>query len=141
VSRDVRLEALSVRSDPAKIRDVRIWVSSIARAAGFADDETRDLAVALSEVCSNSHRHAYAGRTDGRIDLEVEVENGGLRLTIRDYGAGFEASEHAAPLPAEPTEGGYGLVLIRSLMDDVKFTNMGVGTRVVLVKHRRPRKE
>jgi anti-sigma regulatory factor (Ser/Thr protein kinase) len=136
----VQLDALSIRSDPARIRDARRWVAAIARSAGFSEGETHELAVALNEACSNSHRHAYGGRTDGRIDLEAEVQDGRLSLTIRDYGAGFDAAKHRAPLPPEPAEGGYGLFLIRRLADDVEFTNMGVGTRVVLVKHRRPRR-
>ena len=136
----VHLDALSIRSDPARIRDARKWVAAIARSAGFSEGETHDLTVALNEVCSNSHRHAYGGRTDGRIDLEAEVERDRLSLTIRDYGTGFDAADHRAPLSPEPAEGGYGLVLIRQLADDVEYTNMGVGTRVVLVKHRRPRK-
>lgn len=136
----VRLEALSIRSDPARIRDARKWVATIARSAGFSEGETHDLAVALSEVCSNSHRHSYGGRIDGRIDLEAEVQAGRLSLTIRDYGAGFDAAKRAGPLPPEPVEGGYGLFLIHQLTDDVEYTNMGVGTRVVLVKKRRPRR-
>ncbi len=139
--REVRLEALSVRSDPARIRDARSWISTIARSAGFSEGETHDLAVALSEVCSNSYRHSYAGRTDGRIDLEAELENGRLRLTIRDYGTAFDATEHDASDPPELSEGGYGLFLIRRLMDEVDYTTMGVGTRVVLVKHRRKERE
>ncbi|MBZ5638919.1 MAG: ATP-binding protein [Acidobacteriia bacterium] len=62
-----RLEALSIRSDPARIRDARTWIAAVARSAGFTEEETHDLAVALSEVCSNSHRHSYRGRTDGRF--------------------------------------------------------------------------
>jgi serine/threonine-protein kinase RsbW len=137
LNREVRVEALSIRSDPARIRDVRSWIGTIARSAGFSEGETHDLAVALSEVCSNSYRHSYSGRTDGRIDLEAELENGQLRLTVRDYGTPFDASEHGEPHPAELSEGGYGLFLIRRLTDEVKYTKMGVGTRVVLVKHRR----
>ncbi len=139
--RDVRLEALSIRSDPARIRDARGWISKIARSAGFTEGETHDLAVALSEICSNSYRHSYGGRTDGRIDLEAELENGTLRLTVRDYGAAFDETERDAPHPPELAESGYGLFLIRSLTDEVQYTRMGVGTRVVLVKQRRQERE
>ncbi len=136
-----RLEAFSIRSDPARIRDARKWVASLARSAGFTEEETHDLTVALSEACSNSHRHSYRGRTDGRIDLEAEVENDRLSVTIRDYGVAFDPSAYRAPLLSEPREGGYGLHLIRNLMDEVQYTDMGVGTRVVLVKRRRPRRQ
>ena len=135
------LEALSIQSEPARIRDARRWVTSIARSAGFSEGETHDVAVALSEVCSNSLRHSYGGRTDGRIDLEARVERGLLRLTVRDYGESFDVAAYRAPMLSEPSEGGYGVYLIRNLMDDVEYTNMGAGTRVVLVKSRRPKGE
>ena len=50
----------------------------------------------------------------------------------------FAPSVLREPLPSEPEEGGYGLHLIRRLTDEVQYTDMGVGTRVVLVKKRRP---
>ncbi len=138
---EVRVEALSIRSDPARIRDVRSWIATIARSAGFSEGDTHDLAVALSEVCSNSYRHSYGGRTDGRIDLEAELSSGRLRLTVRDYGAAFEATGGDAPCSPELAEGGYGLFLIRALTDEVNYTKLGVGTRVVLVKLRRKESE
>ena len=139
--REVRVEALSIRSDPARFRDARSWIATIARSAGFSEGETHDLSVALSEVCSNAFRHSYGERTDGRIDLEAELENGRLSLTVRDYGVTFDLPEDDGSQPPELAEGGYGLFLIRRLTDDVKYTQMGVGTRVVLVKRRRPEGE
>jgi serine/threonine-protein kinase RsbW len=133
-----RTDAFSIRSDPARIRDARKWVAAIARSAGFTEEETHDLTVALNEVCSNSHRHSYCGRKDGRIDLEAEADEERVRITVRDYGVAFAPSDREKPLPSEPGEGGYGLHLIRSLTDEVRYTDMGVGTRVVLVKKRRP---
>lgn len=133
-----RLEVLSIRSDPARFRDVRGWLERIARAAGLDARQAHETALALNEVCANVHRHAYAGSRDGRIDLSAESDpaTGTLRLTVRDYGQPFDVE--AVPEPsAEPQEGGYGVFLIRSLMDRVEFTNMGIGTRVVLVKTRK----
>lgn len=130
------LEVMSIRSDPERFRDVRAWLLARARAAGLSGSQAQDAALAVNEVCANIHRHAYGGKRDGRIDLSAEADAaaGTLRLTVRDYGISFDV--HAVPLPpAEPQEGGYGVFLIRSLMDEVEFTNMGIGTRVVLVKN------
>jgi serine/threonine-protein kinase RsbW len=137
-----RLEVLSVRSDPARFREVRGWLERIARAAGLDARAAQETALAVNEVCANVHRHAYGGDRDGRIDLSAESDpvSGTLRLTVRDYGTPFDASDLKSPEPEsamEPQEGGYGVFLIRSLMDRVEFTNMGIGTRVVLVKTRK----
>jgi serine/threonine-protein kinase RsbW len=131
-------EVLSIRSDPARFREVRVWLEGIALGLGLDAREAHETALAVNEVCANVHRHAYGGSKDGRIDLcaEADAAAGTLRLTIRDYGVAFDV--HAVPPPsAEPQEGGYGVFLIRSLMDRAEFTNMGIGTRVVLVKNRR----
>lgn len=132
------LEVLSIPSDPARFRDVRGWLERIARAAGLDRRAAQETALAVNEVCANVHRHAYGGSRDGRIDLSAESDrtSGRLRLTVRDYGVPFDVEAVPAP-SAEPQEGGYGVFLIRSLMDHVEFTNMGIGTRVVLVKTRK----
>ena len=130
------LQVLATPSNPERFREVRTWLLGIARGAGLDEAEAQEAALALNEVCANIHRHAYGGRTDGRIDLSAEADpgSGTLRLTVRDYGFSFDV--HAVPPPSvEPQEGGYGVFLIRSLMDEVEFTNMGIGTRVVLVKN------
>ena len=128
---------LSIRSDPERIRDARSWLSEIARKAGFTDVQIHELALALSEACANVHRHAYAGRTEGRIDIQVEVETERLQLAVRDYGRSFDVRVHTPPTLDEPMEGGYGLYLMSRLMDAVHYDDMGVGTRVVMVKNRR----
>ncbi len=135
-----RLE-VSIRSDPFAIRVARSWVRGVAEEAGLDDAEARDLAVALSEVCSNAHRHSYGGRTDGRIDLRADVTEGRVEITVRDYGVAFDESAYREPELSEPTEGGYGVFLIRSLTDEVQFTDTGAGTQVVLVKMRRRSQE
>jgi serine/threonine-protein kinase RsbW len=135
---DARFEALSIRSDPMKIRDARRWLASIAEQEGFCEDATREVAVALSEACANVHRHAYSGRSDGRIDVEVEVLRETMRVSVRDYGETFDPSSCPLPNLARPGEGGYGIFLMKSLMDHVEYVTTGVGTRVVMVKCRRP---
>ena len=133
---EASLEVMSIPSDPERFREVRAWLLEIARVAGLPGPQAHDAALAVSEVCANIHRHAYAGNRYGRIDLSAEADAaaGTLRLTVRDYGVSFDVS--SVPHPSgEPQEGGYGVFLIRSLMDQVEFTNMGIGTRVVLVKN------
>ena len=132
------LEVMSIRSDPARFREVRVWLERIARGLGLDAREAREAALAVNEVCANVYRHAYGGSKEGRIDLSAETDlaAGTLRLTVRDYGVAFDVNAVPAP-SSEPQEGGYGVFLIHNLMDRVEFTNMGIGTRVVLVKHRR----
>jgi serine/threonine-protein kinase RsbW len=131
------LEALTIRSDPARFREARLWIAEIAARNGFTEADAHDLSLALNEACANAHAHAYRGRTDGRIDLRVEAGPGHVRLTVRDYGIPFDPSKYAPPDLDRAREGGYGVYLIRKLMDEVEYRNTGVGTCVVMDKRRR----
>jgi serine/threonine-protein kinase RsbW len=136
---EASLEVMTIPSDPERFREVRAWLLEVARAAGLPGREAHDAALAVNEICANIHRHAYAGNRNGRIDLSAEsdVAVGRLRLTVRDYGVTFDALS-VPPPSTDLQEGGYGVFLVKSLMDEVEWTNMGIGTRVVLVKNVKP---
>ena len=129
--------SIAFESDPARFRQVREWLAAIARRAGLDDGATHDLQVALSEACANAHRHAYAGRRDGRIEIEVRGDAEALEIRVRDFGCRFDPEEIPEPELADPREGGYGLFLMRNLMDDVRFAVEGEGTEVVMTKRLR----
>ena len=127
-----RLEVMAVRSNPLKFRDVRRWVARAMQDAGFGERASLDLAMAANEACANIHRHAYKGRSDGRIDLEMEIGAEVLRLRIRDYGGRFDLAGYSPPDLAEPAESGYGLFLMKALTDRVEFSSSGIGTEVLM---------
>ncbi len=131
------MERLSITSDPVLFRKARLWAADLAREAGLGEDDIRDLEVALSEACSNAHRHAYRGRTDGRLELTVDRAEGMITVAVRDYGGAFDARAYRAPQLGEPAEGGYGLFLMRRLVDEIELLNMDPGVQVILRKRRR----
>ncbi len=132
---DVLLEKRGITSDPAGFRDAREWLAALARRSGFGE-VAPSLTLALNEACANAHRHGYGGRVDGRIDLEVRVDDGSLSLTVRHYGAAFDFASYRPPDSGTLRESGYGILMIREAMDDVQYTDTEVGTEVVMVKHR-----
>lgn len=137
MSEPIHSEEFTIRSSPEQVRRARTWLGRIIAQAGWNEDEAHDLAVALTEVCSNVHRHAYDGRTEGRIDLKVEVRQEKARVSIRDYGKPFDGRSYPAPDLSQPAEGGYGIYLIRKLCDRVHYEPLEVGSRVELFKSRR----
>jgi CheY-like chemotaxis protein len=76
-------------------------------------------------------KHPYANR---RIFFEAEISGERARFQIRDEGPGFDTCSLPDPqVPANlQRENGRGLVLIQTLMDEVKFNDQG--NEVVLVK-------
>jgi len=125
-------------SDPLRLREARRWLARLVIEAGFAPDDAHDVAVAFSEAAANVHRHAYAGRRDGRVGVRLSIDGERAVLTLEHDGNPFDAAVYAPPDLRRPSETGYGMYLIASLMDEVSFGDTGTGGRVVLVKRRRP---
>ena len=78
----------------------------------------------VSELVTNSVRHAAAG--DGAsIELEASADNDRIRLTVRDWGHGFDPAGSSEPGAA----GGWGLQVVDRLVDRW-WIDVGCGTRV-----------
>jgi anti-sigma regulatory factor (Ser/Thr protein kinase) len=120
------------------IEPARRWLSEQAAAAGFAGATVQEVELALTEALSNVVRHAYGGRPDESIELFLTIDERALRLDVCDAGVPpFDPSTVAPPDLDNPSRGGYGLMLIDSLVDEVERDfRGGQGTRLSLIKHR-----
>jgi serine/threonine-protein kinase RsbW len=110
----------------------------LARAPGLqeADIVNYNVELALQEACSNLVDHAYAGQP-GRIVIEFGYTEGDRQLTVDLYDTGRPFDPQTAPEPA--LDGvqvrGYGLFLIRNLMDEVSYEAEGGRNHWRLVKN------
>jgi serine/threonine-protein kinase RsbW len=75
--------------------------------------QLHDVELLVSELASNSVRHAGTG--SGGLSMEANVSEDRVRLRVCDRGQGFK--EPAAPAPHADGAGGYGLVLVDRLSD------------------------
>jgi len=93
--------------------------------------------VAVTEACANALTH---GRGDAAPRVGWEVGGCTARFWVRDYsGQGWARIVH--PTRADPAGrggdgrvGGFGLALMRGLMDDVDIRQERAGTTVELTK-------
>jgi serine/threonine-protein kinase RsbW len=128
---------LVVESRVEEIARARHWLSEQARAAGFSDKDINNFGLVISEACANVIKHAYRGQPDHPIELQLSVDDTKLVLAIRDLGVKFDLAKYTPPDLTEPHEGGYGVFIIRSLMDEVEYDTSGEqGTTLRLVKYR-----
>ena len=120
-----------------EVARARKWLSDHAAAEGFSDGDVRKLGLVLSEACVNVIEHAYRGEAGNPIRLQLFIDNEALRLTIRDFGVRFDLEGYEPPDLSEPHEGGYGVFIMRSIMDEVEYDTSGPkGTALTLVKRR-----
>ena len=133
----LQVHSMTLSSDPVRLREARRWIARLAVASGLDAAQGQDLAVAFSEIGANVHRHAYGGRRNGRVELQVAIEDERVIVTVDHQGARFDPRAYLPPNLARPAESGYGMYLVARLVDDVSFEDTELGGRVVLVKNRR----
>jgi serine/threonine-protein kinase RsbW len=116
------------------------WLGDFCARTGLSSDVTGKLQVALDEVLSNIMAHAMADAPEGERDIGLclRVRTGTLELEVSDDGPEFDPTR-VAPVPkairvARRQEGGVGLLFVRTLMDEVRFTRHGGRNRLVLYK-------
>jgi anti-sigma regulatory factor (Ser/Thr protein kinase) len=91
----------------------------------LSDPQLHDLRLLVSELVTNSVRHAGLGDED-QIRLEIVVGADALRVEVLDRGRGFVPRE---PSPDMERGGGWGLYLVEELADRWGVETQ-VGTRV-----------
>ncbi|MFD2705922.1 anti-sigma B factor RsbW [Salibacterium lacus] len=117
----------------------RLTVSGIASRAGYSYDDIEDLKVAVAEACTNVVDHAY--EEDGFIRIICDIYRDKIEIVIADRGQSFDMENmkkglgpvDAAKPIEDMKEGGLGLFLIDSLMDEVEI-NGEKGVAIVMTK-------
>ncbi|MBK8253190.1 MAG: ATP-binding protein [Polyangiaceae bacterium] len=138
---------------PAQLAFRDLAVTAVLTAVGADGREPpphlRDALIsAISEAWNNIVLHAYRGITGGHVDVAVFVGTDQIEIELADRGRGFDPSavaEYTPPDLSAPEneavsslrEGGMGLFIIRSCMDDVVYTRGAHGSPNVLVLKKR----
>jgi serine/threonine-protein kinase RsbW len=97
---------------------------------------THNVELAVHETCTNIVQHAYAGR-GGRIELNIRLleEPRRVIVEVHDTGEAFDLSTVAEPDLNSPQLNGYGLFLIRQLLDEVTYVPQDGNNHWRLVKN------
>lgn len=112
----------------------RLALAGVAAAAAASPDETADLKLAVSEVCTNAVLHAYDEGEPGDVVLRYTVGDGVLTVEVVDTGSGFDPTP-LEPDPARAVPGGsLGLAIARAVTDDLRIESGAGGSRIVFSK-------
>lgn len=114
--------------------------TSLAESMGMSADKVDEVRMAVVEACINAFEHSRA--EDGRVYITFEVLQKGklLQITVEDNGVGFEPDELKTPKIEDKLKAarkrGWGIQIIKGLMDDVEIRSSDRGTSVVMRKRR-----
>ena len=116
--RDVVLTSVAsvcrlVLSDPA----VQQEAGHRARVTDFNDG----LVSAVSEAFNNIALHAYAGRTAGMVEFEMEISHDTVTIRVLDFGKSFDPAAQTSPNLDYLHESKMGLHIIRTCVDTFSY--------------------
>ena len=133
---------IRIPSKPQYVSVIRLTISGIATRIGFSYDQIEDLKIAVSEAVTNVVQHAYNDNEEGEIVIGSALYKHKIEIMVSDYGNSFtfeEIKSNIGPYREDDNiallrEGGLGLYLMESLMDEVRVNNEG-GVTVFMTKY------
>jgi serine/threonine-protein kinase RsbW len=130
---------------PSKLGYERVAMdaaSSLAQRMGFEGDRVSALKTAISEAITNAIEHGNQHNETMKVVVLLAARGDELVISVTDQGNKVFDSSH---MPRRPTieealdrsdKGGWGIWLIRELMDEVEFTTApSGGNQVRMVIH------
>ena len=134
---------LQVPSSTENLALIREFVATIGAQAGLAEIEIANLELAVDEACANVIEHAYGHDATKEVTVSANFDVDSITFVIVDAGKGFDPAqinqEELESLIAKRKDGGLGMRLIKTLMDEVQY-EIGPGQKNELRMTKRIRK-
>ncbi len=140
------LAELSVPSEPGNERRAMDEVAGTVEGLGLPDRTMERLKTAVAEATMNAMEHGNRYRGEAPVLIEVSATEAELSVKITDEGAGPAAFDPQTPdleakLDGAQTPRGWGLFLIKSMVDEMNVTGDERHHTVELILHLNGRKE
>ena len=140
------LAEMSVPSEPGNERLAMEEVAGTVEGLGLPDRTLERLKTAVAEATMNAMEHGNHYRPEAPVLIEVAASDAELSVRITDEGSGPsafdpETPDLAAKLDGAQTPRGWGLFLIKSMVDEMNVTGDERHHTVELIVHRGGRAE
>src|SRR5215510_12138100 len=116
--------------------------ASLAKMMRFPAQRIEDLKTAVAEACLNAIEHGNKMDAMTRVNINFSIEPSTLRVAVRDVGTGIgqispPSIEHT--LAGKQRLRGWGIFLIKQLVDEVEFETRPEYGNVVRIALHLPR--
>ena len=107
----------------------------VAKHMEQSEEKSAEISMALIEACINAFEHSESNK---QIEIHFRIKGDELEIQVTDKGKGFDESKVKIPKIEEKIgsdhKRGWGLQLIKELMDTVEFESSSEGTTVTMTK-------
>jgi anti-sigma regulatory factor (Ser/Thr protein kinase) len=125
--------------EPNRELEAGEMATAVAASVNMDPDKIDEVRMAVHEAFINASEHSRAADRRVYVSVALEGDSGpeALRITVRDTGTGFSADSVRGTMPEPrtlPRKRGWGLTIIRRLMDEVEISSNDRGTVIVMSK-------
>ncbi len=110
----------------------------VSKHMNLSEEKSGEISMAIIEACINAFEHSESKE---EIFIHFIISDESLTVKVIDQGVGFDASEIEIPdienkLKSSQRKRGWGIMLIKELMDHVDFVSDSSGTTLTMVKNK-----
>ncbi|MEN2283953.1 ATP-binding protein [Algoriphagus sp. SE2] len=116
---------LKIYCNTTALADLRGFLQTTLRELNLSDKDQHQLTLAVEEVCANLIIHSHHCNGLDQIKLEVQETPEKLIFEITDKGKAFNLLDYEVPdlkkVVSEKRKGGLGIILVKTIMDEIEF--------------------
>lgn len=118
-----------------ELKCVESLTNQAGETLGLSQDQTDNLAIAVTEAVGNAIVHGNKKNPDKTVTVVFKLDPDQVEVAVSDQGGGFDPRQIDDPLdPANLfKENGRGIFILKALMDDVRFEFSPKGTTIRMV--------
>lgn len=108
----------------------------VSKHMNLSEEQSGEISMALIEACINAFEHS---ESKSEIYIHFLISDDQLTIKVIDKGKGFDSSKIKIPdieskINSNERKRGWGIMLIKELMDSVDFESDHTGTTLTMVK-------
>lgn len=130
---------LSVPSEIGNERYAMDFAEDVALEMGFPAEKIENLKIAVAEACLNAIEHGHKQNRNMKVLIDFTISDTQLEINVQDRGKKFKPETIEKPdlkemlANKEAPKRGWGMYIIKNMVDEMEYLNAGTGTRLRMV--------
>jgi serine phosphatase RsbU (regulator of sigma subunit)/anti-sigma regulatory factor (Ser/Thr protein kinase) len=126
---------LSVACDLDNVRPLARQARAFLTGYGISENDVMACELVLVEACNNAVQYATDEGQNQPIEVEISCDEQQVELCVHDHTRGFVMPK-SCELPHAESESGRGLFIMRSLMDNLRYSSGRAKNSLIMTMNR-----